>query len=42
MMRKPRQELRREQAEIYGRLEASPLIFFDATTHPLGAEELRA
>ena len=29
------------QMEIYGRLEVNELIFFDATTHPLGAAGLR-
>lgn len=30
-----------KQLEIYGRLEVEELIFFDATTHPLGAAGLR-
>ena len=29
------------QMEIYGRLEVEELIFFDATSHPLGAANLR-
>jgi hypothetical protein len=28
------------QADIYGRLEAEKLMFFDATTHPLGLAEI--
>jgi hypothetical protein len=31
-----------EQARIFARLEAEPLLFFDATTHPLGAPSLAA
>lgn len=34
-------DLTRLQADIYGRLHAEPLIFFDATTHPLGRDWLR-
>ena len=30
------------QLEIYGRLRAEPLLFYDATTHPLGSADLRA
>jgi hypothetical protein len=33
---------RASQADIYARLEAEPLVFFDATTHPLGSAELAA
>jgi hypothetical protein len=40
MMPGPRAELRAKQADIYGRLEAKPLYFFDATTHPLGSADL--
>jgi hypothetical protein len=36
-----RKELRRQQAEIYGRLDARPLLFYDARTHPLGDPALR-
>lgn len=36
MMPGPKRELRAKQAEIYGRLDAESLLFFDATTHPLG------
>jgi Domain of unknown function (DUF4917) len=36
MLPGPRKELRAKQADIYGRLDAEPLLFFDATTHPLG------
>jgi hypothetical protein len=38
----PRSDVRRQQAEIYGRLEAEPLLFFDSTTHPLGDPGLQA
>jgi hypothetical protein len=31
-----------QQAEIYGRLRAETLLFFDSTTHPLGSADLRA
>lgn len=31
-----RKELLAQQVDIMGRLEATPLLFFDATTHPLG------
>jgi uncharacterized protein DUF4917 len=31
-----------QQMEIYGRLEVDTLLFFDATSHPLGAADLRA
>jgi Domain of unknown function (DUF4917) len=30
-----------KQMDIYGRVEVAELIFFDATTHPLGADGLR-
>ncbi|HVQ57381.1 MAG TPA: DUF4917 family protein [Solirubrobacterales bacterium] len=42
MLQAPRKELLLEQSNIYGRLEASELLFFDATTHPLGSPALRA
>lgn len=34
-------ELAGRQADIFQRLEAEPLLFFDATTHPLGSVDLR-
>lgn len=37
----PKRELAAAQGEIYGRLAADELVFFDATTHPLGAPALR-
>jgi Domain of unknown function (DUF4917) len=40
MMPGRKRELRAKQADIYGRLEAEPLLFFDATTHPLGDPSL--
>lgn len=33
-----RRQVAAQQAEIYGRLEAETLLFFDSTTHPLGAD----
>lgn len=36
MLPVPKKELLAKQVDISGRLEASPLLFFDATTHPLG------
>jgi hypothetical protein len=35
-------ELAARQGDIYGRLEVEDLLFFDATTHPLGGRGLRA
>lgn len=41
MVPKSRVELREEQREVFGRLGVDgPLLFFDATTHPLGASDL--
>jgi hypothetical protein len=42
MMPGLKDELRARQRDIYGRLEADPLLFFDATTHPLGSRNLTA
>jgi hypothetical protein len=36
MLPAAKKELLAQQVDISGRLEASPLLFFDATTHPLG------
>ncbi len=36
-----KRELAPHQNDIYGRIDAEDLCFFDATTHPLGARELR-
>jgi hypothetical protein len=36
-----KQELLSKQVDICGRLAAQPLLFFDATTHPLGDPALR-
>ncbi len=36
MLPGPQDELLAKQVDIYGRLKAKPLLFFDATTHPLG------
>ena len=35
-----RRDLAARQADIYGRLTAETLLFFDATTHPLGSPDL--
>jgi hypothetical protein len=40
MLPGPKKDLLPRQGEIFGRLEASPLIFFDARTHPLGDQGL--
>jgi hypothetical protein len=37
-----KRQLAAQQADIYGRLEAETLLFFDSTTHPLGLADLRA
>jgi Domain of unknown function (DUF4917) len=37
-----KRDLAIQQADIYGRLEAETLLFFDATTHPLGQPRLAA
>lgn len=42
MVPAPRRELLARQVDISGRLEARPLLFFDATTHPLGNPSLAA
>jgi hypothetical protein len=42
MLPAPKRELARAQSEIYGRLDSETLLFFDATTHPLGDVRLRA
>jgi hypothetical protein len=36
-----RRELTATQLEVYGRLRAETLLFFDATTPPLGSPRLR-
>lgn len=36
-----REDLHAQQTEIFGRVEVEELLFYDATTHPLGAPELR-
>lgn len=40
MLPAPRKQLLARQVDICGRLEAGPLLFFDATTHPLGSPAL--
>jgi hypothetical protein len=39
---RPKVERRDLQGQMFGRLLATPLLFFDATTHPLGAADLAA
>ena len=41
MLPGPRDELLARQVDIYGRVNADPLIFFNAETHPLGDPALR-
>jgi Domain of unknown function (DUF4917) len=41
MLPATRKELLAQQVDICGRLEANPLLFFDATTYPLGDPTLR-
>jgi hypothetical protein len=41
MLPGPVEELLLQQVDIYGRVKAKPLLFFDATTHPLGDPSLR-
>ncbi len=36
-----KKELARRQADIFGRLDTNHLLFFDATTHPLGSSSFR-
>lgn len=36
MLPAPKKDLLAQQVDISGRLEANPLLFFDATSHPLG------
>lgn len=40
MLPADRKRLLAEQVDISGRLETEPLLFFDATTHPLGSPDL--
>lgn len=41
MLPAPKRELMRAQVEIFERLETETLLFFDATTHPLGDPRLQ-
>jgi Domain of unknown function (DUF4917) len=41
MLPGPPERLLPQQSDIYGRVKAKPLLFFDATTHPLGDPTLR-
>jgi hypothetical protein len=40
MLPGPKDELLAKQVDIYGRLKAKPLLFFNAKTHPLGDASL--
>lgn len=40
MLPAPKRRLLAQQVDISGRLEGTPLLFFDATTHPLGNPKL--
>lgn len=40
MMPKAKSRLREQKAEIWGKLRSSEVLFFDATTHPLGSSGL--
>jgi Domain of unknown function (DUF4917) len=42
MLPGPKRDLAIRQADIYGRLEAEELVFFDASTYPLGQSRLAA
>jgi hypothetical protein len=42
MLPAARADLRARQADVFGRLRANELLFFDATTHPLGVPEIAA
>jgi hypothetical protein len=37
---RPKKERARQQTDLWARLEAHSLVFYDATTHPLGADDL--
>jgi hypothetical protein len=37
-----RRDLAAQQSDVFARLEAEPLLFFDSTTHPLGSSALCA
>jgi hypothetical protein len=41
MLPKPKADLLAEQLDIHGRVGAAELLFYDATSHPLGDAELR-
>jgi len=41
MLPGPRAELLQKQMDVHGRVEVHELLFYDVTTHPLGAAELR-
>jgi hypothetical protein len=41
MLPGPKRELLARQVDICGRLEVEPILFYDATTHPLGNRALR-
>lgn len=41
MVKKPKKELALRQVDIWGRLNAPAIYFYDAATHPLGSSSLR-
>jgi len=42
MVKKPQRELLAEQSDIWRRVQAGTMYFFDAATHPLGSPDLTA
>jgi hypothetical protein len=40
MVRKGKKELREQQSEIWGKLHTEDVVFYDASTHPLGSADL--
>jgi hypothetical protein len=39
-MRKSKKELREQQSAIWGKLHTEEVVFYDASTHPLGDSKL--
>jgi hypothetical protein len=40
MLKRPKKQLMAAQVDIWGRLNASEIYFYDASTHPLGSRDL--
>ena len=40
MVRKGKKELREQQSAIWGKLHTEEVVFYDASTHPLGDSKL--